>query len=95
MPTVNHKGGFIYLSTNRDVYSGVDNVEVTQIHTTATANWIVTLEDVPKERNYTIGDDLTYNAKGTKNDNSNNSLNVQDVLGPTKYSCLGNWPINI
>ena len=59
-------GGHIEATHNTGNYAGVDEATVTQ-NTVVTGTWVVTLKDVPIKSNFTVGQDLTYNAKGTHN----------------------------
>jgi len=60
-----------------------------------TATWVVTLNKVPSKSNFTSGQHLIYNSKGTNNHNADNFLTVTSVNDPCKYTCTGNWPINL
>lgn len=93
MPSVTNKGGHICQTANTANYAGVDEAVATQ--NGAAATWVVTLKDVPTIANFTVGQALTYNSKGTTNPNADNALTVTSVNGPTKYTCTGNWPMNI
>lgn len=95
MPSVTNQGGYIYQSDNKANDAGVEQATATQVNEGDTATWVVTLKKVPSEANYTKGLKLTYNSKGTSNPNANNYLEVTQVNGPTKYTCTGNWPMNI
>lgn len=89
----NLRGGHISSNENRKNYAQVEEAVVTSTGSN-TANWVITLKDVPRIANFRYGENLTYNTKGTKNPNANNALSVTEVLGPTRYLCNGNWPIN-
>ena len=97
MPSVTNKGGHIYQSLDTKNYAGVDEAKGTKTLAN-TATWVLTLKDVPTKTNFIPGQSLTYNSKGTNNHNADNILNiltVTSVNGPAKYTCSGNWPINI
>src|SRR3989337_1242753 len=96
MPSVTNKGGHISQNGNAQNYAGVDQAIATQIPTApTTATWVVTLTNVPTQANCLAGQALTYNSKGTNNQNADNNLVIVQVNGPTKYTCTGNWPMNI
>ncbi len=94
MPSVTNKGGHIYQNNNAANYAGVDEAKATQT-VAGTATWVVTLNNVPTIANFTPGQALVYNSKGTNNHNADNMLTVTSVNGPCKYTCTGNWPMNI
>ena len=94
MPSVTNKGGHISQNGNAQNYAGVDQAVATQTGPAA-ATWVITLTNVPTQANFLVGQALTYNSKGTNNHNADNALAVVQVNGPTKYTCNGNWPMNI
>ncbi|MGD1699349.1 hypothetical protein [Dapis sp. BLCC M229] len=90
---ITHQGGDVFQTDNRDNIANVQEVRVTQ-KTNNTATWVVLTTAVPRISNFTKGMKLTYNAKGTRNPNADNALEVTNVDGPSKYTCNGGWPIN-
>ncbi|MFY9227138.1 MAG: hypothetical protein WAQ98_30995 [Blastocatellia bacterium] len=94
MPSATNKGGHIYQSIRTDNYAGVDEATVTQLNAN-TGTWVVTLKDIPTKANFAVNQTLVYNSKGTNNHNADNNLTVTSVNGPAKYTCRGNWPMNI
>lgn len=87
MPTVN--GGHVQANADANNYAGVDTATATNAN-----DWVLVLKSAPTLRNYVVGDGLTYNSKGTRNPNADNQLVVTSVVGPAKYRCTGNYPIN-
>lgn len=89
-----HKGGSIAPTQNRNNWAGVERVVVERIENgnNDIARWDVYLSGVPQLSNYTAGQALTYNAKGTNNPNADNLLTVTSVQGPGYYICQGPWP---
>jgi hypothetical protein len=94
MPSATNKGGHISQVGNVRNEAGVDEAKATKTGA-HTATWVVKLSKEPTIANFTAGQALTYNAKGTRNPNADNALVVVTVNGPTKYTCNGNWPMNI
>lgn len=93
MPSATNHGGTIHETADASNGAGVIQAKATQTVGGA-ATWVVTLHGVPRRANYTIGQALTYNARGTHNVNANNALTVTSVNGPAKYTCTGPWPMN-
>lgn len=94
MPTVSYKNGSIRSNSDPNNQVAVDEVQVTQTGA-STATWIVWTHDPPPRGYYTVGEAVTYNAKGTLNTNADNSLVVTVQNGPCKYTCSGGWPMRI
>ena len=87
MPTVN--GGSVQQDADHDNYAAVTTATATNVN-----DWVLVLKNPPVKHNYAIGDHLTYNSRGTHNPNADNQLVVTSVVGPGKYKCTGNYPIN-
>ena len=88
MPTVN--GGSVESSNDPK-----NIATVTTASASNTEDWVLVLNDPPLISNFTKDEKLIYNSKGTNNPNANNYLTVTSVVGPGKYKCSGNYPINI
>lgn len=91
---MNYQGGSIEETANPKNNAPVTEVTVTQSDP-GKGDWVVVMEKEPAISNYTKGMNLTYNSKGTSNPNADNYLTVKQVVGPAKYKCTGNFPINI
>ena len=94
MPSVENRGGSIFADNDHDNYAAVTIAKATRLQG-ATGTWVVTLKDPPTKLNFTAGQALTYNSKGTRNPNADNQLTVTTVNGPAKYTCNGPYPIRI
>lgn len=93
MPSVTNQGGSITADNNHSNFAGVITATAAQTNAGATATWVVTLRSEPAAANFTAGQAVTYNAKGTNNTNADNALVVISVNGPAKYTCNGPWPM--
>jgi len=92
MPSVTNQGGSITANNDPKNEAGVMTATATKAGGGAT--WVVTLKNAPLKANFTVGQAVTYNAKGTSNANANNALVVMSVNGSAKYTCNGPWPMN-
>jgi|GEM_PF-6669600 hypothetical protein len=90
MPSITNNGGSI--GPRGGPVAAVATATATRIAAGAETTWVVTLVAPPPRANYTLGQDLIYNSRGTHNPNADNALTVESVIGPAKYKCSGPWP---
>ena len=89
------KGGTIWSGVGGTQYAVFDVLK-NQVAVGATRKYLVTLSDhlLGAPPGYQVGDNLTWNAKGTNNANANNALTVLEVVGSLRFICQGALTLN-
>jgi len=85
------EGGNVCSSDDRTVIASVEYI----LRKKGESMWRVYIKGVPSKRNFTRGEVLIYNTKGTENQNADNYLTVSEVGGPGYYICAGPETLNI